>query len=350
MTQNKIKIGITQGDINSISYEVIIKALNDNRIMDDCIPIVYGSPKVAAYHRKALNIDNFSFNNIKSPEEANPKRANIINCLDDDIRVELGKSTQAAGEASYIALELATKDLQNHKIDAIVTGPINKQNIQSDKFSFAGHTEYLESKFPSDGVLMLMVSNVMKIGVVTGHVPFTKVNEYLTKEVILNKLRILNKSLIIDFVIRKPRIAVLGLNPHASDKGLIGNDEEEIIIPALDMAREENMMVFGPFPADGFFGAGTFCKFDAILAMYHDQGLIPFKALVAGGGVNFTAGLSIIRTSPAHGTSYELAGKNEASADSFREAIYLACDIYKNRKMHKELTSNPLKSYSVTEL
>ncbi len=349
MTQEKIKIGISHGDINSISYEVIIKALNDSRIMDNCIPIVYGSPKVAAYHRKALNIDNFSFNSIQSPNEANPKRANIINCLDDSIRVELGKSTQIAGEASYIALELATKDLQDHKLDAIITGPINKHNIQSDKFSYAGHTEYLESKFPSDGVLMLMVSNVMKVGVVTGHVPFSKVTEYLTKEVILNKLRIMNKSLMVDFMIRKPRIAVLGLNPHASDQGLIGNDEEEIIIPALEMAREENLMVFGPFPADGFFGAGSFSKFDAVLAMYHDQGLIPFKALMGREGVNYTAGLSIIRTSPAHGTSYDLAGKNEASPDSFREAIYLACDIYKNRKLYNEISSNPLKSYNIAE-
>ncbi|MFO7657429.1 MAG: 4-hydroxythreonine-4-phosphate dehydrogenase PdxA [Bacteroidales bacterium] len=350
MVQERIKIGITQGDINSISYEVIIKSLTDSRIMDECIPIVYGSPKVAAYHRKALNIDNFSFNSIKYPEEANPKRANIINCLDDSVRVELGKSTQAAGESSYIALEMATKDLIDNKIDALVTGPINKHNIQSDKFSFTGHTEYLESKFPTDGALMLMISDIMKIGVVTGHVPFIKVNEYLTKDVILNKLRIMNKSLMMDFVIRKPRIAVLGLNPHASDNGLIGSEEAEIILPAIDAARENGMLVFGPFPADGFFGAGTFTKYDAVLAMYHDQGLIPFKAMMAGGGVNFTAGLSIVRTSPAHGTSYELAGKNEASPDSFREAIYFASDIYKNRKSYKELSANPLKTYNLTEL
>ncbi|MBN2610274.1 MAG: 4-hydroxythreonine-4-phosphate dehydrogenase PdxA [Bacteroidales bacterium] len=350
MAQDRIKLGITQGDINSISYEVIIKSLTDSRIMDECIPVVYGSPKVAAYHRKALNIDNFSFNSIKYPEEANPKRANIINCLDDSVRVELGKSTTIAGESSYIALEMATTDLKDKKIDALVTGPINKHNIQSDKFSFAGHTEYLEAKFPTDGALMLMVSQVMKIGVVTGHVPFTKVHEYLTKDVILNKLRIMNKSLMLDFMIRKPRIAVLGLNPHASDNGLIGNEEAEIILPAIDAARENNILAFGPFPADGFFGAGTFTKYDAVLAMYHDQGLIPFKALMAGGGVNYTAGLSIVRTSPAHGTSYDLAGKNEASPDSFREAIYLACDIFRNRKLNKELTANPLKSYNLTEL
>lgn len=349
MTQEKIRIGITQGDINSISYEVIIKALNDSRILDICTPIVYGSPKVAAYHRKALNIDNFSFNNIKSPEEANPKRSNIINCVDDSIRVELGKSTKIAGEAAYFALETAVNDLELHKINALVTGPINKQNIQSDRFNFAGHTEYLESKFPSDGALMFMVSEVMKIGVVTGHVQFARIIEYLTREVILNKLKIMNKSLLTDFMIRKPKIAVLGLNPHASDNGLIGNEEEEIIKPALDLATEENIMVFGPFPPDGFFGSDSFTKFDAILAMYHDQGLIPFKALMAGGGVNFTAGLPVVRTSPAHGTSYDLAGKGEASPDSFREAIYLACDIYNNRKLYNELSANPLKSYNITE-
>lgn len=349
MTPEKIRIGITQGDINSISYEVIIKALNDSRMMEICTPIVYGSPKVAAYHRKALNIDNFSFNNIKSPEEANPKRANIINCLDDSIRVELGKSTKTAGESAYLALEAAVSDLESGKLDALVTGPINKQNIQSDRFSFAGHTEYLESKFPGDGVLMLMVSPVMKVGVVTGHVPLFNVHEYLTKEVILNKLKIMNKSLMTDFLIRKPRIAVLGLNPHAGDGGLIGNEEQEIILPALELAREENLVVFGPFPADGFFGAGTFAKYDAILAMYHDQGLIPFKTLAAGGGVNFTAGLSVIRTSPAHGTSYELAGKGEANPDSFRDAVYLACDIHRNRQLYNDLSSNPLKSYNISE-
>ena len=346
---HKIKIGITQGDINSISYEVILKTLMDNRIMEICTPIVYGSPKVAAYHRKALNIDNFSFNTIKSSEEANPKRANIINCLDDDIRVELGKSTKMAGEASYAVLEMAVQDLSDNKIDVLVTGPINKHNIQSEKFNFAGHTEFLESRFNSKGALMLMINDLFKIGVVTGHVPLGQVTEYITKESIINKLRVLNKSLTIDFGIRKPRIAVLGLNPHAGDNGVIGKEELEEINPAIEGAKEENILAFGPYPADGFFGSGTYQKFDAILAMYHDQGLIPFKALTTEGGVNFTAGLPIIRTSPAHGTAYEMAGKGEASEDSFRKSIYLACDIFNNRLLYKELNSNPLKSYDNLE-
>lgn len=350
MKDNKIIVGITHGDINSISYEVIIKSLLDNRIYDLCIPVVYGSPKVAAYHRKALNIDNFSFNTIKNAEEASPKRSNIINCISEDVRVELGKSTGYSGEASVLALEMATQDLTDGKIDVLVTGPINKFNIQSEKFSFAGHTEFLENHFKAEGALMFMVSNLFRVGVVTGHIPIAKVPEYITKDTILNKLKIMNHSLIEDFGIRKPRIAVLGLNPHAGDKGVIGDEEQTEIIPAIETAREENMLVFGPFAADGFFGSSNFNKFDGVLAMYHDQGLIPFKALLYEGGVNFTAGLSIVRTSPAHGTAYEIAGKNQSSADSFRAAIYLACDIFKTRKGYKELTSNPLKSYDVSEL
>lgn len=349
MKNTKIRVGITQGDINGISYEVIIKTLLDNRIFDICVPIVYGSPKVAAYHRKALNIDNFSFNTIKSPEEANPKRANLINCISDNVRVELGKSTTMAGEASYKSLDTAAKDLENNKIDVIVTGPINKYNIQSEKFSFAGHTEFFESRFKSDGVLMLMVSELFKVGVVTTHVPVNKVAEYITKDNVLAKIRILNKSLMVDFLVRKPRIAVMGLNPHAGDNGVIGDEEIKEIIPALKAARDEEINAFGPFPADGFFGSDTFTKYDGVIAMYHDQGLIPFKAMTYEGGVNFTAGLSIVRTSPAHGTAYELAGKGEALPDSFRKAIYLSCDIFNNRQAYKEMTNNPLKTQNLPE-
>jgi 4-hydroxythreonine-4-phosphate dehydrogenase len=350
MKGDKIVVGITQGDINGIGYEVIIKTLSDSRIYDFCIPVVYGSPKVAAYHRKALNLENFSFTTIRGAEEASAKRASIINCTDDSVRVELGKSTPMAGEASYLALEAAAQDLLHHKIDALVTAPINKANIQSDKFQYAGHTEFFEAQFSSGGVLMVMINDLFRIGVVTTHVPINKITEYITKDSVLNKLRILNRSLLVDFRITHPRIAVFGLNPHAGDEGLLGEEEQKEIIPAVEAARAEGLSVFGPFPADGFFGAGMYTKFDAVLAMYHDQGLIPFKAMTADGGVNFTAGLPIVRTSPSHGTAFDIAGKGEASSDSFRKALYMACDIFMNRKEYTDISGNPLKPVDGSEL
>lgn len=349
MIQDKIVVGISQGDINGISYEVIIKALMDPRMYDFCVPVVYGSAKVAAYHRKALNIANFSFNNVRNADEANVKRANIVNCLDDNIRVELGKSTQIAGEASYLSLQHAVKDLKEKRLDVLVTAPINKDNIQSDKFKFPGHTEYLTKEFGADESLMLMISENLKVGVVTGHMPISQVPQSITMDSILKKLRIMNKSLIQDFKIRKPKIAVLGLNPHAGDNSLLGREEVDIIIPAIEKAKTENIMAFGPFPADGFFGSDSFKKFDAILAMYHDQGLVPFKALAFGTGVNYTAGLSIIRTSPGHGTAFEIAGLNQASEDAFRNAIYLACDIYRNRTEYLEISKNPLQHHEISD-
>jgi len=349
MKGDKIILGITQGDINGISYEVIMKALGDSRIFELCTPVVYGSPKVAAYHRKTLDLENFTFNTIRTVDEALPRRANIINCIDDSVRVELGKSTAYAGEASLQALEAAVKDMGEGKIDVLVTGPINKSNIKSEKFNFNGHTEYLETHFRSDGVLMLMVNELMRIGVVTSHIPLAKVNEYIMRDTLLSKLRILNHSLLADFGLRGPRIAVLGLNPHSGDNGLIGDEEIKEIIPAIQAARDEGILAFGPFPADGFFGAGTFTKYDAILAMYHDQGMVPFKALTTEGGVNYTAGLPVVRTSPAHGTAYNITGKNEASPDSFRKAIYLGIDIFRNRMQYKEISSNPLDPVEISE-
>jgi 4-hydroxythreonine-4-phosphate dehydrogenase len=350
MNSPRIKIGITQGDINSISYEVIMKTLLDPRVYDSCTPIVYGSPKVVAYHRKALNIGNFSLNAVRNADEASHRRANLINVLDDNVRVELGKSTPQAGEASLLSLQAAIKDLKEDKIDALVTGPINKHNIQSDQFHFPGHTEYLQEEFGAKEVLMIMVSDVVKIAVVTGHVPLSKVPSLITVDTILAKLRILNKSLLVDFAIRRPRIAVLSLNPHAGDEGLIGREEIDIIIPAIEQAKKEGMIATGPYPADGFFGSDSYQKFDAVLAMYHDQGLTPFKALVFDQGVNFTAGLPIVRTSPAHGTAYELVGRDLASEASFRQALYLACDILKNRTEYKQLTSNPLKNVDTSNV
>jgi 4-hydroxythreonine-4-phosphate dehydrogenase len=350
MEQDKIKVGITQGDINGISYEVIIKTLMDSRINDLCVPIVYGSAKVAAYHRKTLGIQNFNLNIAKDADKVNTKKPNVINCLDENIRVELGKSVINAGKASVQALDKAVEDLKNGKIDVLVTGPINKENIQSEEFNFPGHTEYLMNNFQAREVLMLMVSDVMKVGVATGHVSMREVPEILTQDLILRKLNILNKSLLQDFKIRKPRIAVFGLNPHASDGGVLGKEENEVIIPAIQRAKDDDIMAFGPYPADGFFGSRNLRKFDAILAMYHDQGLAPFKAISFDEGVNFTAGLDIVRTSPDHGTAYELAGKNEASPASFRNALFLALDIYRNRKEYQELTSNPLESQDKSDI
>lgn len=328
---NKIRLGISHGDINGISYEIIIKTLSDNRLLDLCTPIIYGSPKVAAYHKKAIHNTNFTPNHINEASQANPTRVNIINVIDENIRVELGKSTEEAGESSFLALEAAVKDLKSKEIDVLLTAPINKHNIQREGFNFSGHTEYLAERFQVKNHLMLMINNNIRVGVVTGHLPISEVASHITKEVILEKLNVLNSSLKNDFSIRKPRIAVLGLNPHIGDEGLLGKEEQEFITPAIEDAREKGIMALGPYAADGFFGNQLFHNFDAILAMYHDQGLAPFKALASDGGVNFTAGLPIIRTSPDHGTAYEIAGDGKASEEAFRKALYLAIDLHKNR-------------------
>ncbi len=342
--ENLIRVGITHGDVNGIGYEVIIKTLMDARLMDVCTPIVYGSSKVIAYHRKALNIDNFSLNTVMEAKEANPKRASIINCVDDSIRVELGKPSKMAGEAAYMALERAVQDLMEHQIDVLVTGPINKSTIQQDGFEFPGHTEYLQTKFEEKEVLMLMVAPGLKVGVVTGHIPLADVSGSLNQELIMRKLRLMNSTLKTDFSIRKPRIAVLGLNPHSGDMGLIGKEEIDIIEPALKQARDENIIALGPYSADGLFGTANFSRFDAVLAMYHDQGLAPFKAIAFEEGVNYTAGLPVIRTSPAHGTAFEIAGQGKASPESMRQAIYLAIDTFKTRKANRELVRNSMSS------
>ena len=336
-----MKIGITQGDVNGIGYEVIMKALQDMEVIEDLTPIIYGSPKAAAYHRKALNVAGFSLNNINDADEAHPKRINIVTCGDDNIKVELGKSSEAAGQAAFAALEAAVRDLSDGKIDAVVTAPINKKNIQSENFHFPGHTEYLEQAAQAPA-LMLLVAGKLRVGVVAGHVPICKVAQFITQDKILSKLRILNKSLKQDFNIDGPRIAVLGLNPHSGDHGLLGEEEEAVTSPAIAKAQEEGICAMGPYPADGLFGSDTLGKFDAILAMYHDQGLAPFKALAFTSGVNYTAGLPIIRTSPDHGTAYDIAGQDKADPTSMREAIYLAMDIARNRKVNIELEANKL--------
>jgi len=349
MKHERIRVGITHGDINSISYEVIINTLLDSRMFDNYTIVLYGSAKVAAYHRKVLNINSFNFNQIKHPDEALVKRPNLISINDENLRVELGKSTQMAGEAALEALDLAVAHLKEGAIDVLITGPINKENIQSDKFRFNGHTEYLQEQFGARDSLMFMVSDFIRIGVVTGHVALNQVSSLLNEDTILRKLKLMNQSLIQDFNIRKPRIAVLGLNPHSGDNGLIGNEEVEVIIPTLEKARNMGILALGPYAADGFFGSNSYTKFDAVLAMYHDQGLIPFKTLAGEEGVNYTAGLTIVRTSPAHGTAFDLAGKSEASSDSFRKALFMACDIFTNRKEYDELRSNQLKNMDLSE-
>ncbi|WP_462317129.1 4-hydroxythreonine-4-phosphate dehydrogenase PdxA [Marinilabilia sp.] len=343
MSTEKVKVAITQGDINGIGYEIIFKTLADPKILELYTPVIYGSSKVAAYHRKALNIPNFSLNSIRSGEEAHPKRVNIVNCLDDNIRVELGKATDTGGKAAFEALKKAVQDLKNGAVDVLVTAPINKNATYSENFNFPGHTEYLAEQFGGKSHIMLMVSSKLKVGVVTGHIPLKEVADQLTIEKVLDKIRVLDKTLRVDFTIRKPRIAVLGVNPHAGDQGLLGDEEINIIKPAIDVAREEGIMALGPYPADGLFGSGDVGRFDAVLAMYHDQGLAPFKSIAFSEGVNFTGGLPVIRTSPDHGTAFEIAGENKADETSFREAVYLAIDVFKQREMHDEISADPLK-------
>ena len=304
--------------------------------------VVYGSSKVASYHRKVLNINDFNFNLVKKADQAHPRRPNIVNVHDEEIKIELGKSTAIAGELSLLSLEEAAQDLLKNNIDVVVTAPINKKNIQSPGFSFPGHTEYFARKFNTENYLMLMINSVLRIGVVTGHIPLAKVSETLTEEMILKKIQVLNHSLMRDFGIVKPRIAVLALNPHAGDDGLLGVEDKTIIQPAIEKAYNQNILAYGPYPADGFFGSSGFKNFDGILAMYHDQGMIPFKLMSFDEGVNFTAGLPIIRTSPAHGTAYDLAGKNEASPEAFRNALYMAGDIFMHRQEYDELHANKL--------
>lgn len=348
-TEQLLRVGITHGDFNGVGYEVMLKSLADPRITELFTPIIYGHARVAAFYRKNLALNELNFNPIRDASQFNPKRVNLINCTEAELRVEMGVQSFEAGQVALMALEMAVEDLKKGLIDVVVTAPINKENIQSEHFRFPGHTEFLASHFQGEP-LMLMVWRDLRIGVVTGHLPLSEVSKSLSTEAILQKLRVLNRSLYYDFGIRRPRIAVLGLNPHAGDGGLLGNEENSIILPAINQAREEDeMLVYGPFGADGFFGAGEWKKYDAVLAMYHDQGLIPFKTLAAGEGVNFTAGLSVVRTSPAHGTAFDIVGKNLSREDSFRQALFLAIDIERNRRMQKQLEENQLdfEKYSI---
>jgi len=335
-------IGISHGDINGINYEIILKALSDNRMNEMFDIIVYGSSKVASYYQNSLDLPRLNFNNVRRTDRTNIKKINILNITDEEIKIETGKSTKHAGELALMSIEKAVSDLSKGFIKALVTAPIDKSNIQSEKFKYAGHTDYLADTFETKNYLMLLVSSSLRIGVVTGHIPINEVSKAINKELILSKLQVMHQSLVYDFGISNPKIAILGLNPHASDGGLIGDEEEKVIIPAIETAKNRKMLAFGPYAADGFFASGNYKNFDAILAMYHDQGLIPFKTLAFEDGVNFTAGLPVVRTSPAHGTAFDIAGKNSASENSLRQAIYLAADIVNNRKEHDYYSKNPL--------
>jgi len=344
-----IKVGITQGDINGIGYEVILKTFADVRMTEMCIPVLYGSAKVASFHRKAMDLQPVSFNQINNAKDAVVNKVNILNCINEDTKIELGQSTPIAGEAAYQSLERAVADLKEGLIDVLVTAPINKHNIQRDDFHFPGHTEYLEERFGKDGdkSLMILVKDSLRVALVTGHMPLVDVPKALTKEKIIDAALRFEASLKRDFRIGKPRIAVLSLNPHAGENGLLGTEENDIIIPALKELQDKKVLCIGPYPADGFFGSGDFSRFDGILAMYHDQGLTPFKTIAMEDGVNFTAGLSIVRTSPAHGTAYDIAGKGQASEESFRQAIYMALDTFENRREYDKAYANPLRKLYV---
>ncbi len=345
MESLKLKIGITHGDFNGIGYEVILKTLDDPRIVEMCTPVIYGSTKMSSYYRKLLNLSAPPLNSIAVAQQAKEKTANIINCLNDEnAKVESGKATEASGSSAFIALEKAVKDLIDKHIDVLVTAPIHKTNIQSDSFKFPGHTEYIskQTQVADADTLMLMCNETMRIGVVTGHIPLAKVATDLTTELVYHKIKVLHRSLISDFGINAPKIAVLGINPHAGDHGVIGKEDDLVVAPAIQRAFHEGINAIGPFPADGFFGSEQFEQFDGVLAMYHDQGLIPFKLVAFDDGVNFTAGLPVVRTSPAHGTAFDIAGMGKASPNPFRNALFMAIDIFNNRKHYAEISKNPL--------
>ena len=329
--QNKHVIGITLGDINGVGPEIVIKALSDSRIINHIIPVIFGSSKTISYYRKQLEIEDFSFYHLDEGKDPNPKRINLVECWDDTAEIFPGEATKEAGNKAFLALEKATDYLQKGIVHALVTAPINKATIQSDDFTFPGHTEYFGDRFDGNP-LMFMIADHLRIAVVTGHVPIKEANSLITPESLTKSLESIKKSLINDFCITKPKIAVLGLNPHAGEDGLLGKEESDVIIPTIKEFKDKGDLIYGPFPADGFFGSGNYKKYDAILAMYHDQGLIPFKSLAFGSGINFTANLSVVRTSPDHGTGYDIAGKNMASEESLRNAIYLAHDILNNRR------------------
>jgi 4-hydroxythreonine-4-phosphate dehydrogenase len=330
MQPQKPRIGITLGDLNGIGPEVVIKALADNRLLAMITPVIYGSAKVISFYKKQLNIEEFNYTQVRNKGQYAPKSINVVNCWEDSLEINPGKASKESGKAAFVALKQACEELKEGLIDALVTAPIDKHTIHSDDFPFKGHTEYLTQFFGGES-LMFMVSDTLRVGLVTEHIPVREIANAVTREKIEAKLKVMDHSLRNDFGINKPRIAVLGLNPHAGDGGLIGQEDEQLIKPLVADQKNKGKLVYGPFASDGFFATGSHMKYDAVLAMYHDQGLLPFKTLAFEEGVNFTAGLPVVRTSPDHGTAYNLAGKNQANESSMREAVYRAADIFKSR-------------------
>jgi 4-hydroxythreonine-4-phosphate dehydrogenase len=350
MSDQKIRVAVTSGDINGVGLETVIKVFSDPRMAESITPVIYAHPEVIKAHRKVVGGDEFQYNSINSASEAIAKKVNLVNVWKDfKGAVEFGKPDKDAGMFAFKSLEAAVNDLASNKVDVIVTSPINKDTIQSKEFNFPGHTEYLAKFANTEKVLMFLVSDTLRVGIVTGHLPLKDVSQNISKERILEKLYLMTDSLVKDFGVNRPKIAVLGLNPHAGDNGLLGTEEKEIIIPAIREANDKGLFVHGPYGADGFFGSGGYKRFDAVLAMYHDQGLAPFKALAFDNGVNFTAGLPVVRTSPDHGTCYDIAGQGIADESSLRAAVFTACDVYKQRKQFREYGMNPLRRQDVRD-
>lgn len=337
-----IRVGISVGDVNGIGPEVIIKALRDNRLLLDCTPIVYASSKTMSFHKKLMADNEFNYQSCKSAADAVNRKINIVNVWNEEAQFDLGKGTETSGKYAFLSLEKSTEDLAAGKIDVLVTAPISKEAIGKAGFQFPGHTEYLAHLAGMDEALMMMVSGELRVALVTSHVPLKEVTNVLTRDKVVQKIKALEQSLRKDFGIQRPRIAVFGVNPHAGENGKMGTEETDIITPAINQVRGEDILAYGPFPADGFFGSPSRSQFDGVLAMYHDQGLAAFKALAFEDGVNFTAGLPVVRTSPDHGTAFDIAGKDKANGQSMRSAIYLAMDIYRTRQFLKEINTNPL--------
>lgn len=339
MAENII-VGISIGDLNGVGSEVVLKTFEDSRVLDLCTPVIFANVKIMSFLKRVYNL-TLSFHGIDSLDQLVQGKINVLNVWKEPVNIEFGKNDNEIGKYALKSFFAATKALKEGKVDVMLTAPINKYNIQSEEFNFPGHTDYLAKEF-NENALMFMIHDDLRVGLLTDHVPVNEVAKYLNEALISKKVKIINDTLKQDFRIEKPKIAVLGLNPHAGDNGVIGKEDEEIIKPALKKIYDSGTLVFGPFSADSFFGSNQYKQYDAVLAVYHDQGLIPFKTMSFGSGVNYTAGLSKIRTSPDHGTAFDIAGKNKANESSFREALYLAIDVYNNRNEFKELTNNPL--------